>query len=79
MTMIIKQLKPETIVRRRREREAELARQRGLFLATYEANQAKLGLPQLPPATGSRYSSFLPDGRGVIISADKVTVFGVVD
>ena len=67
-------MRPETIERRRREREAEETRNRELFLATY--TQARIDYPELPdmPA-GSRYSDFLPDGRCVIISADRITVF----
>jgi hypothetical protein len=67
-------MKPETIARRRAEALTEAARLRELFLKTYAGAQAELGLPPVPE-TGSRYSSFLPDGRCVIISADRLTVF----
>lgn len=68
-------MKPETIERRRLERLAQEAQDRELFLQTYTDAQSKYPLPAEIPATGSRYSDFLPDGRCVIISADRITVF----
>lgn len=68
-------MKPETIERRKRERLAELAHDRELFLRTYAEAQVRYGLPGIVAPEGFHFSDFLPDGRCIIISRDRLTVF----